>query len=270
MESGVDLLARSLTPVISTYGKIMGGEPSGKLAILASVAPLADGGEAFKRSISLMLRQAPDSSTKGRWAYLLCHEIFHLWNGSTITPANAGDVEWFVEGFTDYMAKLVAFRTNLITQEDLLNQISISYDRYVAGASKGVSMKSAGAAKAANFPLLYYGGMATAIALDVESRAQNPKKGGFPNLMRAMYSAFGKTHRTYTYKDIVRIAGEVAGSDQARFFREHVEGRTLIPLDVYLARAGLTLTSANGKTVISMALHPTLSQARLLDEILNR
>ncbi|MDQ6893875.1 MAG: hypothetical protein M3167_14480 [Acidobacteriota bacterium] len=39
----IDLFAKSLSPILDFYRAAMGGSPEGKLAILASVAPYADG-----------------------------------------------------------------------------------------------------------------------------------------------------------------------------------------------------------------------------------
>jgi predicted metalloprotease with PDZ domain len=265
---GSDMFASALEPVIAKYESIMGGAPTGKLAVILSISDLASGGEAFSHSISMSMRQMPSMSNKSRWAYLICHEVFHLWNGQAIQPAKNADVEWFSEGFTDYMANLVAYRTGLMTQDELFNQLANCYDTYLEAAAKGVSMKEGGKAKGANYPLLYFGGMSTAIALDIESRTHNPQQGGFPNLMKAMYEKFGKTHQPYSYEELVETAGKVAGEDLKPFFQTYVAGTTLIPVQSYLASAGLTLTSVGGSSSISINPNASSEQRALLSAVL--
>ena len=81
------------------------------------------------------------------------HETFHLWNGDAIEAAHQQDVEWFVEGFTEYMAKLVLFRTGAISEAELFAELAENDDSYRANEGRGVPLKGAGVPKGENYAL---------------------------------------------------------------------------------------------------------------------
>ncbi len=267
MQQGVLLIKNSLSKIVNAYKSEMGGAPAGKLVIMGSVSSLMQGGETFKNSISLMFGQAPDMYNKGQWGYLLAHEVFHLWNGSAITPADQPKVEWFVEGFTEYMSKLTAYRTGFITQSEFLQQLAYCRSDYLSRAGK-ISLVDAGLEKGVNYSLIYNGGMAAAFALDVEIRTKTNNKQGLVDLMRRMYTKFGKTNTAYTYQDIISVSSETAGADLSGFFRSYVSGLQVMPLDKYLASAGLEVDTLNGETVLQPNVTAAVEAKELLRGVL--
>ena len=263
MQQGVDLIKNSLTKIVNAYKSEMGVAPAGKLVIIGSVSSLTQGGETFKNSISLMFRQAPDRYNKGQWGYLLAHEVFHLWNGGAIGPADQQKVEWFVEGFTEYMSKLTAYRTGFITETEFLQQLAYCRSDYLSQAGK-ISLVDAGVEKGVNYGLIYNGGMAAAFTLDIEVRTKTNNKKGLVDIMRRMYSKFGKTNTAYTYQDIIAVSSEAAGADLSGFFSSYVSGLQVMPFDNYLARAGLEVDTLNGETVIRPKLNAPAEEKELL------
>jgi predicted metalloprotease with PDZ domain len=62
---------------------------------------------------------ASDLPIEGRMKHLLAHELFHTWNGRKIPRQDPEElVYWFSEGFTDYYADLLLFRSGLISFEE--------------------------------------------------------------------------------------------------------------------------------------------------------
>lgn len=58
-----------------------------------------------------------------RFKRLLAHETFHTWVGEKITFSEPEQLlYWFKEGFTDYYARLLLLRANLITLDDYIDQ----------------------------------------------------------------------------------------------------------------------------------------------------
>jgi predicted metalloprotease with PDZ domain len=66
---------------------------------------------------------------------VLAHEMFHSWN-----PARLGELPesnppyWFVEGFTDYYARLLLVRAGLITSGEYIHELNAFYYRYRTSA----------------------------------------------------------------------------------------------------------------------------------------
>ncbi len=269
MGRSIDLFKSSLTKVIDAYASDMGATPARKLVILSSVAPLEGGGETFGKSISLMFPRPPDMSDPEQWLHLLSHEIFHLWNGQGMYPLSQSQMEWFKEGFTDYISDIIDLRAGLITKTEFFSQISICYNAYLNSAGK-ISMLDAGAEKGINYDLIYRGGMAVAIALDIETRKATEFKKSLFDIMKKMYLAFGIIHKPYTYEDLIKVSSSVAGKDLSGFFSEYVAGTNIIPLETYFQSIGLELKQQYNETLIEPCLNATQQEKKLLAAVLNR
>ncbi|HWA34970.1 MAG TPA: hypothetical protein VG737_12600 [Cyclobacteriaceae bacterium] len=227
MRESIELFYNALEGIVKTYEAEMGGAPSGKLVIIAATSfSHRSGGEAFPNSISMMFNMLPDVSNKSYWGYMLSHEVYHLWNGHAIKPANQSEVEWFVEGITQYMSRLSTFRAGFMSESDFKLEMSRAIDSYTSLAGN-VALTDAGRDKGGNFGLIYDGGMVVAYALDLEIRKATKTK-GLAELMRAMFEKFGKTGKRYTYSDIIETTSEVAGKDMSAFFREYVAGTKVL------------------------------------------
>jgi predicted metalloprotease with PDZ domain len=263
MHEGVELFKSALDRIVNSYKAEMGGAPGGKLVIMGSVtSAISPGGEAFKRSISVMFSQPPDMSNKGRWGYLLAHEVFHLWNGQAISPLNQSQVEWFVEGFTEYMSKLSAYRTGFISEAEFLQQLAYCHYGYFSNAGK-ISLVEAGLHKGSNYDLIYTGGMSVALSLYIQIRKATQNKKSFIYMMKLMYSKFGKNNKPYNYEDIIIVSSAFCGIDLSGFFKKYVSGTEVIPLDTYLGYAGLELTTGS-----QIAIKPNLNAAPAEKELL--
>lgn len=228
MKEGLRLFKDALGKIVNTYRSEMGGAPEGKLVIMGSVGPLQQGGEAFNHSISVMFNQQPTMANKSFWGYLLAHEIFHLWNGGALYPANQSQVEWFVEGFTEYMSKVAQFRTGFISEDDFLQQANQSIDTYRRNAGR-ITMTDAGIHKGENYSFIYDGGFSIALALDIQTRRATHDLKGVIDILRAMYDKYGKTHTPYSYQDIRAAASQVSGTDMNPFFSNCVSGTGILP-----------------------------------------
>jgi predicted metalloprotease with PDZ domain len=230
IRAGLGVYARSLGPVVRTYAAALGGAPTGTLVVIANLSPRPRdrGGESFTRSISMLSPNAPDASTRSQWGYLLAHETFHQWNPNAFPPADQPQVEWLVEGFTDYMTRRAMRSTGLMTDDEYRRAVSASYATYAALAGH-TSLRAAGADKGTNYDLLYAGGATVAAALDADLRRRTRGARGVPELLAAMAAAYRATKRPYEYDDVVRTASRVAGADLHPFFARYVSGVEVIP-----------------------------------------
>jgi len=239
-----------MRPIIEGYAQDFGGSPERKIAFFFSADPnpKIGGGETSHNTISMMLSKAPNMVDKGLWSYVVAHEVHHLWGAGSSTSQ---EVEWFNEGFSVYGAMLALYQSGLTSEAEFFKEIASAYDRYLANGGR-VSLREAGADKGKNFYVIYNGGMAAAIALDIEAKSQRGgANGGFLKMMRLVYSQFGRTGNHYSYDDLKRLAGEATGTDMSPFFARYVESTDVIPLGDYLRKAGLLLSTVNGKSTIT-------------------
>ena len=99
-----------------------------------------------------------------------------------------------------------------------------------------MSLLKAGENKGKYRFLVYNGGWAVAMALDVTIMEKTDGKKTLDDFMEAMFNKYSTT--PYTFTDLVKTANEVAGSDLSDFFAQYVEGTKLLPLRDYLGKLG--------------------------------
>lgn len=266
LDASIKLMGNSLEPIIGGFVRDMGGAPKGKFGVFFSVSPIRGGGETTDNTVSMLFPKAPDMSTKRSW-YIIAHEVFHLWNAVAIDPLIAEDSYWFMEGFSVHGASLGMYNAGLFSEQEFFTEIAEGYDKYLAGMRKAagrVSLKESGKEKAKHYDIVYFGGMVAAIALDIEAKSRSAATNrGFTEMMRLAYEEFGKTGREYAYDDLVRLASQSVGADMTPFFARYVEGTEVISLPSYLKRAGLILTTVNGKSTITPDPNATAAQRSL-------
>lgn len=86
------------------------------------------GGQGRKNGFALFASETMDRD----WLdYILSHELFHTWNGHTITPSEHEErTYWFSEGFTDYYAHLLMLRAQLIDLPEYLKLFNETLRKY--------------------------------------------------------------------------------------------------------------------------------------------
>lgn|GEM_PF-5416635 len=90
-------------------------------------------GQGTPNGFAIYTKDLSDASEK-EWkslAFVLSHECFHTWNSLKMQPILTDQsMTWFVEGFTDYYAATLLFRSALIGWEDYLDFINETLDNY--------------------------------------------------------------------------------------------------------------------------------------------
>lgn len=70
---------------------------------------------------------------------ILNHEFFHNWLGSIINRQSSEELTyWFIEGFSDYYARLFSLREGLISLKDYLDDLNKLLRNYHTSAVKGL------------------------------------------------------------------------------------------------------------------------------------
>jgi len=107
---------------------------------LITVIPTGDdhhmGGTGLFHSFSIFIGDlSEENEDDWKWlAWLLSHEHFHTWNGiKMMSSPPEGSLFWFTEGFTEYYAVKLNYRSKLINLDDYIEHINtIIYDYYVS------------------------------------------------------------------------------------------------------------------------------------------
>ena len=225
--------------------------------------------------------QGKKEMSDGYRTYLgLCsHEYFHTWNVKRIKPAafapydlqNEGytSLLWLFEGFTSYYDDLMLLRAGLIAEADYYKLLAKTADGVLRGsgrARQSVAESSFDAwvkyyrqdENAPNAIVSYYAkGSLVALGLDLTIRAATGGKKSLDDVMRALWTRYGRdfysdgegTGQGIGEAEALDLFEEVSGVNLKRYFDRYIHGTDDVPLEKLLAPFAVTVTDKrkNGK-----------------------
>jgi predicted metalloprotease with PDZ domain len=261
------LIEKTMRKLIPAYQQLFGGSPAPTYLVVMNEERVTDG-SAFRRSFSQIFKDTIDEKGIPTWGYIMAHEIFHLWNGHAILPAD--QEEWFKEGFTDYMTNVMLRRAGLINDEIVYRKLEHIARRYWLDRvwqRDTVSIRETGEHKEQLRFGVYGGGAIVGIALDVEMRKATNNQKGVADIMYRLFQEFAKTGKPYAVDDIIRIANEETGKDLKPFFDRYVTGREFLDIQPYINAMGLDFHTAIEEMYVSPNKKATPLQKQLYQEI---
>lgn len=277
------LLVDAATPLLTSYSQMFGAAPNATSYLVIVNKGSMNDGEAFSGSLNILTKDSITKENNAVWAHGMAHELFHLWNGISITPEK--QEEWFKEGCTDYMTIVWLRRLGLIDETVLFKKLENISRKYLLAvllhkianqsAEKPLpmpSLRQAGDNKGANRLLIYGGGALASFMLDVQIREATNGAKGIDDLLQAMQKEFGAREgsKGYTMNDVSRIATTLTGKDCTPFFKNFVEGTEPLALEPALNTLGLQMASFVEEMYVSRKPAPTEREKLLFDAIFLR
>lgn len=217
---------------------------------------------------------------------LASHEYFHAWHVKRIKPAAFVPYDlwkethtrllWIFEGFTSYYDDLMLARAGVITGQDYLALLGRTISMVLRGPGRlrqSVADSSFDAwtkyyrqdENSPNSIVSYYAkGALVALALDLEIRARTQGERSLDDVMRLMWTRFGRSFYRSTGGPGTQIGlaedgfppllQEATGLDLRRELRAWVDGTTDLPLARLFAPLGidLSLTTAEPGPVMGV------------------
>ena len=119
------------------------------------------GGEAYPNSSASAI-SSNNMKTSFFWKITVFHELFHMWNSHMIKGVAGNEtMEWFQEGFTDYMTEMALLKNNHIDAQILAkyqkNSLKPLQQRFENNPNK-ITIKNSGSNKGQNYVIVYRGG----------------------------------------------------------------------------------------------------------------
>ncbi len=229
-------IAELMTALPPTYSAFWGRRPVDRLTLFFLGDPMSDGG-AFENSFAMLLATPLSAADEISWSHTLGHELQHVWMGAgAIHGVPGGEIDWFTEGFTDYLTIKLMYRAGLIDNSRLTQRIGGILRRFELARrfSPDVSLDAAGQQKLRNWELIYGGGALIALLLDADLSQSDPD--GFRDMMRAVYDG---ASAPYDLKRLLSVLDEASG-DRGSEVYAFVNGRpTFADVRARLARAGI-------------------------------
>ncbi len=227
------------------------------------------GGLEHSDSTSLMCKRSDlpahglGKADKGYRQYLaLCsHEYFHLWNVKRIRPARLAEADlsreaytellWAFEGITSYYDELALARSGVLSTEDYLDLFAATVTRVLrtpGRARQSIAESSFDAwtkfykqdENAPNAIVSYYTkGALVALGLDVEMRVQSGDTLSLDDLMRRLWSRYGKKGEGIPERAIELELADLLGVTLEPFFCDYIYGTEDLPLETWFDRLGI-------------------------------
>lgn len=190
-----------LEKLLPAYTDYFGGQPASGYSTFHFSYGNSDG-SAFRQSFTLQYEWPLNEVEKPAWARALAHETMHLWIGAEGIRRADHQIEWFTEGFTDYLAIKHLYLAGFMDDEELRQQLGGVITRHQLGSrlSGGTSLREAGLEKGRNWFLIYGGGGLIAFVLDAEMSRAEP--GSFDRMMADLYA---KRDEPYSFDRLMSV-----------------------------------------------------------------
>ena len=178
--------------------------------------PTADqnniGGTAHQQSFYIF--QSPNLNLNNGLTKLIAHEYFHNWLGQRLKmPVPDELYKWFSEGFTDYYAFKLLYKTKIFSREEFINEINGQLKAYYLSPYfnlPNTELVGKYWTNAAYTKLSYARGLAIALMLDHHIFQTNKKS--LDELMLALYPAH-KKEAVFSNEKFEELVVKFAGKD---------------------------------------------------------
>ena len=198
---------------------------------------------------------------------LVAHELFHAWNGKRIRPAVLGPFDyvresytrelWVVEGITTYYTDVILRRAGIISRQRFLEKQAEQITRLIGIPGRMVQPLEDASFDAwikfyrpdANTPnatiSYYHKGALVALLLDLKIREATGNQRSLDDVMRALWSEYGRPDVGFPERRVEALASETAGVDLRPLFDQWLRGTAELDFAPYLASAGVSLAPAH-------------------------
>lgn len=258
-------LVADLKKIVEAERRIFRELPYERYVFILHHVPEGGGGLEHRASTAL---QYPPYQYRPREKYenfleLAAHEFFHLWNVKRIRPEMLGPFDyerevytrllWVMEGITSYYDTLVVTRAKLASADRYLKKTSERIRKFEEKPGRRKQALSASSfdawiglyqpnENAPNCQMSYYEkGELVGMCLDLELRQRTAGRKSLDDVMRLLWTEWGRRDRGFPEDEFRRTCERVAGGSLAAFWRDFVDGTAEIPWGRFLAHVGIEL-----------------------------
>jgi predicted metalloprotease with PDZ domain len=185
------------------------------------------GGESFRASFAM---NRGNGEPTGVWQTRIAHELFHSWNGWRLKGSDYAAVQWFQEGFTEYMANTTLRRAAISSRQSfhqafathMANAARLQTPLDTPGSRKGPPLYSAGALVALDWDARIRRSTGSRKTLDDffqnlwRRSARGKQLYGWPDIRASLYSVAPEQDWDLLHKDYVAGKERFSAEDIAR------------------------------------------------------
>jgi predicted metalloprotease with PDZ domain len=201
--------------------------PGGELAVFVGQGRLVGGG-VIGNTISMLVADEVPDELMPTLAYIVTHEVFHLWNAH-LEYADEASFYWFSEGFAEYYTFRELRAAGIWNEGTQRSQLDERVRLYRAAAGD-LSLARAGQQKLDHYDLVYSGGLLAAAALDAGIRKQSAGRHQLDDALPVILAKHQRGGEVLSIDALVARIREATGVDTADFFRRHITGAEPVPV----------------------------------------
>ncbi len=222
-----DAITQILRSAIDAFSTLHESPPRGELAVFLAQGRLLGGG-VMGHTISMLVEDELPDALLPMLAYLVTHEVFHLWNVQ-LDYTDAADFYWFTEGFAEYYSFLQLRAAGYWDDATLREQMQ-ERDTQYRQAAGALSLQEAGQDKLDHYDLVYSGGLLAASALDALIRRKSDDRHRLSDVLPYLMQRYRRgTGEKLSIDKLVAAIRAATGVDVRAFFSRHIAGREPLP-----------------------------------------
>lgn len=188
---------------------------------------------------------------------VVSHEIFHLWNPKRFFPKQFEPFNynekvrttsiWFIEGITEYYAQVFLIRGNVLPEQHFYSYLkqNLMMMRLLpdlnAKSLTDLSLQIADLDGEEIQPF-YIRGPIVGMMLDIELRERTENKKSLDDVVLYLNKHYAHAKKPYHDSDWIDIIRNATGVDVAGFYEKYISGTKPLPVQSYLAKAGIEFT----------------------------
>lgn len=279
-------IIEDIKKIVAIEAQLYGELPYDKYLFLLHLSNNGFGGLEHKDSCSLIYSRFGFRAKEkyDRFIQLVAHEFFHLWNVKRLRPKalekfdyeqeNYTTSLWFCEGTTSYYDILLPLRAGLYNVQTYLQSLSQEINRYLHTPGRLVQPVTEASFDAwikhyrrdtnsDNSQISYYlKGEMISLMLDLLIRQQHQNQRSLDDVMRQMWTTFGKPEIGFSEQQLQQVIEGFAQIDLKDFFKRYLNGTEELPLAQYLEPFGLELKA------IGTEMAPPFLGVKLIGQII--
>jgi predicted metalloprotease with PDZ domain len=262
-------LEADLSRICAEHAALFGELPIDRYLFLVTSVGEGYGGLEHRFSTSLLCSRndlphfSDDKRSESyiRFLGLCSHEYFHLWHVKRIRPLALMDGSldrevhtrtlWAFEGITSYYDELALVRSGRIDTRTYLGLLAATITRLLRTPGREVQTLAESSfdawtkfykqdENAPNAIVSYYvKGALVALALDLTIRAGTQGRASLDDVMRELWSRYGRTGVGVPERGVEAVAAEVSGLDLDAYFAAALDGTAELDLEPLFAGVGI-------------------------------
>lgn len=200
-------------------------------------------------------------------AWVVSHEHFHTWLPGKMFSSliqNFDSLSWFIEGFTEYYAMVTAYRADILSIEQIIDEVNHHLFYYHSSKVKNKTNEFIVENRYLDYEtqkLPYQKGFILALQWDEKIKNRTLNQNSLDDVMHDLIKKQKEENFSLSSLDIAEIAKEYIGKDALNDLEDYIINGKTLPVPYYLLGRKCSIEclpndKANGELIPQLRLKP--------------